>query len=115
MLPTTAVTRLVVSVATGLSINAKCGPATLGVHWSGVRSAYRRIDLALHNGKRVGLNARDLRSYAATSYDKSGGSLKELSKALAHTNRTTTAGYIHQHTVPVVEIDLQTPARSDKS
>lgn len=75
---------------------------------SGIYSAYRRADTALHQGKPIGLNAKDIRP-AATCAEAQGHSLRAIQRRLAHATQGTTEGYIHQHDMPVSDLALRLP------
>lgn len=76
---------------------------------SGIYSAYRRADAALHNGQPIGLNAKDIRAYAATAAENQGHSLRAIQRRLAHATQGTTEGYIHQHDTPVSDLAVRLP------
>jgi integrase len=78
---------------------------------SGVYSAYRRADMELHVDKATGLSPKSIRPYASTRAFEQGYDLKDLQPRLAHTDRSTTEGYIQRHHVPVSGIDMPLPAR----
>lgn len=79
---------------------------------SGIYSAYRRADEALHGPENViGLNPKALRPYALTSAKKIGFGIEQLQVGAAHTSLTTTEGYIQAHEVPVSAVNLALPVR----
>lgn len=84
---------------------------------SGIYSAYRRADAAIHgkdkNGKPIvtGLNPKALRPFAATLAKQQGFSKEQLQTGLAHRSVKTTEGYIQSHEVPVSEVALRLPER----
>lgn len=80
---------------------------------SGIYSAYRRADEALHGGKTTGLNPKALRPYASTAAKQQGYGLEQLQVALAHTSVTTTEGYVQKHEMPVSEIRMRLPERPE--
>lgn len=82
---------------------------------SGIYSAYRRADEALHGkGKPLGLNPKALRPFAATMAKKQGFTTEQIKTGLAHASISTTEGYIHQHDVPLSQVTLALPAKADK-
>ncbi len=82
---------------------------------SGIYSAYRRADEALHGkGKPYGLNPKALRPFAATMAKKQGFTTEQIQTGLAHTSIATTEGYIHQHDIPVSQVTLALPAKARK-
>lgn len=79
---------------------------------SGVYSAYRRADIALHGaGDIIGLNPKSIRPFAATSAKKQGFDIDEIKTGLAHTMQRTTEGYIQHHEVPVSVVNLLLPVK----
>ncbi len=60
---------------------------------------------------RLHLNPKALLPYAVTSAKHQGYSLEQLKVARAHTNISTTEGYIQSHDVPVSEVALALPPR----
>lgn len=79
---------------------------------SGIYSAYRRADEALHGGEATGLNPKALRPYALTKAYREGYSMEQISVAAAHVNQSTTEGYIQHHDAPVSQVVLQLPKKS---
>ena len=77
---------------------------------SGIYSAYRRADKALH-GEPIGLNPKARRPYAATLAKKRGFTIEQLKDGLDHTTIRTTKGYVHQHEVPVSQVMMMLPDR----
>ena len=81
---------------------------------SGIYSAYRRADKALHGGKTTRLNPKALRPYAATVAKRLGYGIEQLQVALAHTSVTTTEGYVQKHETPLSEVSMRLPERLTK-
>lgn len=79
---------------------------------SGMHSAYRRADIALH-GKdgMLNLNPKALLPFAVTTAKKRGATLEQIKVGRAHASITTTEGYVQQHEVPVSEVRLELPDR----
>lgn len=77
---------------------------------TGIYSAYRRADIALH-GHTTGLSPKSIRPYASTRAVEIGYDLKDLQPRLAHADRSTTEGYVQRHHVPVSDIDMPLPTR----
>jgi integrase len=89
-----------------------CTPQGTPYTPSGVYSAYKRADIALHGeDTRLHLNPKALRPYAATYAKKHGYTKEDLQVGLAHTTITTTEGYIQSHDVPVSIVALELPKR----
>jgi integrase len=77
---------------------------------SGIYSAYRRADEALHGKNLVGLNAKAIRPYAARCAEDQGYGLREIQVHMAHAKQDTTEGYIQRHGTPLSNITLRLPS-----
>jgi Phage integrase family len=78
---------------------------------SGVYTAYKHADEALHDGKTTGLNPKALRPYALTKARAMGYSKEQLQTTAAHASLGTTEGYLQGHEVPVSAVVLKLPER----
>lgn len=78
---------------------------------SGVYSAYKHADQALHEGKTTGLNPKALRPYALTKARSMGYSKEQLQTTAAHASLGTTEGYLQGHEVPVSAVVMSLPKR----
>jgi hypothetical protein len=76
----------------------------------GILSRYLAAERALSRG-RLYLNPKALLPYAVTSAKRQGATLEQLKVGRAHSNISTTEGYIQQHDVPVSEVMLALPPR----
>lgn len=79
---------------------------------SGIHSAYRRADILLHGEDgMLNLNPKALLPFASTSAKKQGATLEQIKVGRAHTNISTTEGYIQHHETPVSEVRLVLPPK----
>ncbi len=78
---------------------------------SGIYTAYKHADEALHGGKTTGLNPKALRPYALTKARQDGYSKEQLQTTAAHASLGTTEGYLQSHDVPVSAVIMRLPTR----
>lgn len=81
-------------------------------HSDGILSRYMDAERKLSPGKRLYLNPKALLPYAVTSAKRQGATLEQLKVGRAHTNISTTEGYIQTHDVPVSEVRMTLPPRT---
>lgn len=75
---------------------------------SGVRSAFMR---AAERAGVKGVTLKDIRPKAATDAKKQGYSVEQIQVALAHTEESSTLGYLRDQPAPVSEVILKLPKR----
>lgn len=74
----------------------------------GIGSAFER---AYKRAKVEGVTLKDIRAKAATDAKKMGYGMEELQVALAHTDQSTTKGYVRTRETPVSRVELKLPDR----